>query len=219
MAKSKEEYKLALDGKKIPILVLDNKWHQVFTKLDTSGRLSSMGEEMNSLLKEQGKLNTECKEIKKLKTKLVQDLIPLADSLRDNEDDKKAKKKLDETKRLIDECNQKLENNEDRLIELPRSIKDLNYNMMLETMQICYESIRKNDGYISDIAKWISQVRVELKKNLIRKQEREQQNQELYSYMHDIFGADVIEVFDMKYNPTKEAPKDNKESNENKEKA
>lgn len=27
----------------------------------------------------------------------------------------------------------------------------------------------------------------------------EQMNQDLYSYMHDIFGAEVIEIFDMKY--------------------
>ena len=27
-------------------------------------------------------------------------------------------------------------------------------------------------------------------------------NQELYTYMHNIFGADVIEIFDMKYNPS-----------------
>ena len=26
-------------------------------------------------------------------------------------------------------------------------------------------------------------------------------NHRLYSYMHDIFGADVIEIFDMQYNP------------------
>ena len=26
-------------------------------------------------------------------------------------------------------------------------------------------------------------------------------NDELYSYMHSIFGAEVIEMFDMKYNP------------------
>ena len=26
-------------------------------------------------------------------------------------------------------------------------------------------------------------------------------NHQLYSYMHDIFGADVIEIFDMKYDP------------------
>ena len=27
----------------------------------------------------------------------------------------------------------------------------------------------------------------------------ESMNQGLYSYMHDIFGADVIDIFDMKY--------------------
>ena len=34
---------------------------------------------------------------------------------------------------------------------------------------------------------------------LILKQEKETVNQELYSYMHDIFGADVINLFDTKY--------------------
>ena len=40
-----------------------------------------------------------------------------------------------------------------------------------------------------------------MKKKVIRKQEKEAMNHRLYSYMHDIFGADVIELFDMKYNP------------------
>ena len=39
----------------------------------------------------------------------------------------------------------------------------------------------------------------ELKEKLILKQEKETVNQELYSYMHDIFGADVINLFDTKY--------------------
>ena len=33
----------------------------------------------------------------------------------------------------------------------------------------------------------------------MKKQEQEQMNQELYAYMHDIFGADVINIFDMEY--------------------
>ena len=41
-------------------------------------------------------------------------------------------------------------------------------------------------------------------------------NQQLYSYMHDIFGADVIEIFDMKYNPDekyrKNKPNDEKDT-------
>ena len=34
---------------------------------------------------------------------------------------------------------------------------------------------------------------------MIRKAEMEDMNHELYSYMHDIFGAEVINIFDMKY--------------------
>ena len=33
-------------------------------------------------------------------------------------------------------------------------------------------------------------------------------NDELYSYMHDIFGPDVIEMFDLKYNPKNVLNKD-----------
>ena len=30
---------------------------------------------------------------------------------------------------------------------------------------------------------------------------RDRYNQELYTYMHDIFGPDVMELFDLKYQP------------------
>ena len=50
-------------------------------------------------------------------------------------------------------------------------------------------------------SKWIKEIRRELKKKVVRKQEKEAINHHLYAYMHDIFGADVIELFDMKYNP------------------
>ena len=44
-------------------------------------------------------------------------------------------------------------------------------------------------------------MRVSLKKNILQKQSKEVNNAELYSYMHDIFGHDVMELFDMKYEP------------------
>ncbi len=48
----------------------------------------------------------------------------------------------------------------------------------------------------------MAKIRIELKKNVVRKQEYEISNQEIYSYMHDIFGAEVVDLFDMKYNPS-----------------
>ena len=70
---------------------------------------------------------------------------------------------------------------------------------MLCTMEICYDRIQKNEVEIAQAAEWINKTRVELKERLVQKQEQETMNQELYSYMHDIFGAEVIEMFDMKF--------------------
>ena len=58
-----------------------------------------------------------------------------------------------------------------------------------------------NTEEIIRIAQWVTDIREELKNNLVKKQEKEIYNRQMYAYMHDIFGADVIEMFDMKYNP------------------
>ena len=64
MAKSEESFRQALSGKKVPVLTLDNKWHQLFTQaqaeIPTDVRRGE--EKLNDLLKRQGKLNTESKE-------------------------------------------------------------------------------------------------------------------------------------------------------------
>ena len=90
---------------------------------------------------------------------------------------------------------------QDELLDLPKEINEVNMELMLDTMEICYEIIQENTEKIKEIADWIANVRIELKKNVVRKQECELKNQQMYSYMHDIFGAEVIDIFDMKYNP------------------
>lgn len=202
-----KDYEQVIKNHKIPILVLDNKWHQIFTKMKKTKQLEKDEEQMHELLKRQGKLNNDLKEIKKLKNKLMKELIVISNEARSNPDDEKIERKLEEHKRLIEECNQKTEEYEDEVFQIPRTMDALNQQMMLQTMNICYTKIQKNQEDIKEIAKWITQVRIELKKNLIRKQERELGNQELYTYLHDIFGPDVIEMFDMQYNPEKTGEK------------
>ncbi len=104
-------------------------------------------------------------------------------------------------KKLVEDCNQRLEGYQDELLELPREIEQANFKLMLATMDYCYDAMQENGADIQEIAQWVTEVRIELKKRLIRKQEMEQRNNAIYSYMHDVFGAEVIEIFDMKYNP------------------
>lgn len=198
MSRSEEIYKPALANKKIPILTLDNKWHKLFTQAEPNKRLRRREEELNELLKRQGKANTEMKEIKKLKKKLMQGIMENAGEAALG-NDAKARKKTDESKRLLGECNEKLAGYEEELIELPREIDRINKELMLMTMEICYDRLKENEKEIGEITKWAAQVKEELKQKLVIKQERETMNQELYSYMHDIFGADVINLFDMRY--------------------
>lgn len=56
------------------------------------------------------------------------------------------------------------------------------------------EKIEKNKLESKEIDDWIANIRVELKKNVIRKQNRDINNREIYSYLHDIFGAEVLDL-------------------------
>ena len=129
--------------------------------------------------------------------------------------DKEAEKKVNDSKRLINEANDKIDSYEDELLELPREIDKVNKELMIQTMALCYETLSENTDEIEKIADWIHNVRIELKKNIIRKQEREFQNADLYTYMHDIFGPDVMEIFDMRYEPTLKKPEQKEETKDN----
>lgn len=198
MSKRNDLFQSALTVKRIPILTLDNKWHRIFTQKKPDKKLKRLEDELNELLKKQGKLTGEVKEIKKLKKKLMDGIVANA-SEASVENDEKAVRKAQESTRLIDECNEKLEEYEEELLELPRKIDKVNKELMLLTMEICYDRLKENEQRIEEDARWVAEVREELKRRLVRKQEMEQANQELYSYLHDIFGAEVIELFDLKY--------------------
>lgn len=193
---SREKAEKALKGKKLPIVVLDHKWHQLFRLVEKTPEISSLEQKLNELLKRQGKVNTEMKDIRKIKKKLMDEIVELME-----ESDAASEKKSDDNRNLIEDCNEKLAVYEDEMLDLPNLIRETNYNLMVETMDACYNSLRFNETELESIGEWIKNVRIELKKNIVRKQEMEITNQEIYSFMHDTFGAEVIDIFDMKYLP------------------
>ena len=195
----REAFEQALKGKRIPILTLDNKWYKLLTE-EARAEVAGLEEELNTLLKRQGKLNNDVKNIKRLKKKLMGEIVSLVDEA-EQEGKEDAPQKIEQNKKLVEDCNQRLEGYQDELLELPREIEQANFKLMLATMDCCYDTMQENGADIQEIAQWVTEVRIELKKRLIRKQEMEQRNNAIYSYMHDVFGAEVIEIFDMKYNP------------------
>lgn len=207
---SDEKFREAIGDKHIPVLILDNKWHKLFKRSGTTPEIEALEKELTDLLKRQGRLNSEIKDIKKLKGELMNNIVSSMD-----DKDQEAQKKVNDSKRLINEANDKMDLYEDELLELPREIDRVNKELMIQSMALCYETLSENTDEIEKIADWIHNVRIELKKNIIKKQEREFQNADLYSYMHDIFGPDVMEIFDMRYEPTLKKPEQKEETGNN----
>lgn len=197
MSQDDEFFKEALIGKKIPILTLDNQWHKLFTQTGENEEIQALEDKLNEVLKRQGKLNTEIKSLSVYKKKVLTEIV----SIMELPDSNSKEKKMSENKRIIEETNQKIEEYNDELMELPKQIDEANFNLMLATMRVCYARIQQNVSDIDEINQWVAAFRVKLKKQILLKQKKEIWNDEMYSYMHSIFGPDVIDVFDMKYNP------------------
>lgn len=197
MTQEDEVFREALVGKKIPVLTLDNQWHKLFTQTGGNDEIHNFEENLNELLRRQGKLTTELKSLAVFKKKLMHEIV----SIMELPDSPAKEKKMSENKLKIEESNQKMDAYNDELMELPKQIDEANFELMIATMHVCYGKIKQNIEDINEINQWVSDFKQKLKRKIIMKQKKEIWNDEMYSYMHDIFGPDVIEMFDMKYNP------------------
>lgn len=199
MEEENNKYLESLKGTSLPIVVLDKEWHKLFEGRRKPMNVKKLEQELNELIKLQGKCNTDRKDLKKLKNKLMEEIVDNMEQSQNNPKDKKIAKKMEESQRLIKEINEKMDECEEQLVELPRQIRDTNVELMVASMEACYRFLHKNGEDIFAIEEWIKAVRQELNKNILIKQEREAKNLQIYTYMHHILGPQVLNLFDMKY--------------------
>ena len=199
---SYDVFREALTGKQIPLLILDNRWHQLFNQaqVEVPAEIKRGEARLHELIKKQGKLNNQCKEARKMKKRAMEEIMKLSTEMGE-QPNRRLEKLMEEKKKLIRQCNNTLDEYREEMRHLPEEIERVNNRLMLITMDICYRRIAENTKEIEAISSWMKDIRIQMKKNIVRKEESEQANFDLYSYMHHIFGAEVMEIFDMKYNP------------------
>lgn len=189
------DFQKIFKGKKIPIVTLDERWHELFPEYDKPAQIKELETRINELLKQQGKLTGDMKDMKKLKSNLMQEIITHMD-VNESVAGKQKAKKLDTNQRLIKEIGEKMKNSEDELIDLPYKIKELNEHLIIESTKVCYSRLSNNTKRIEEIAAWISVIRDKLKEKLLEKQDMEMKNSAMYSYLHNIMGADLMQELD-----------------------
>lgn len=190
------KYKAAIEGMDIPPLTLDNKWHQLISSVGKTPTIDKLSARLNALIKKQGQLYNDIRDIRNVKKKLLDTIM---NDMGNPFDDPDMDRKMDERGRLVDECTEKIELYQKEYNEIPVEIDELNYQLMLETMDLCYKKIREITEEIEDIDKWVEETRAELKKQLVIREEDATINHNLYTFMHDIFGSKVIDIFDIEY--------------------
>lgn len=177
----------------VPILTLDERWYRLINDKNKTDEIAYWEKQVNELLKKQGRINTDIKDIKKLKKQLINDVV---ENMEDTDTSKSKQKLMSQNQRLIQESKDKIANLEDELLELPRELARANEKLLTETLKVCYDRMNANSEDIQVLDKWINATRVKLKKNILIKQDKETVNENTYSLIHDIIGPESCSAVD-----------------------
>ena len=182
-------------NKKLPILTLDTRWHELFPMELKTAMIRELEQKVNNLLKRQGKLVNDIKDMKQLKNNLLKDIVENMDVTQDLIG-KAKEKRLGKNKRYISELNEKIDDAMEELAQIPYQIKSVNEELLSESIQTFYMQYEGNRQEIEEVSEWIDRIREELKNKILLKQDLEDKNSKIYTYMHDILGAEIMELFD-----------------------
>ncbi len=176
---------------------MDQKWHALF-KGKKPGKILSLEKKLNGLIKEQGKLTTESKEYHQLKKKIMKEIVEGMNGA-EGENEKILFKKMEKKRKNIEEINTKIEMYEKRLEQLPQEIEKTNKELVTHTMNMFYlemldvrKKAKKHDEKVKNLREII-------KEEIIIRDEVKQRSDELYGYIHDVVGSEVIEQYDNYY--------------------
>lgn len=185
-------------NKKLPILTLDARWHELFPEDFKTSDIRELEQKVNNLLKLQGKLVNDIKDMKRLKSSLLKEIVDNMDIGKDLTG-KAKEKKLDKNKQYVNELNEKINKAMDDLADIPYQIKLVNEELLAESINVFYHELEENKEEMKEVTDWIANIREELKHKILIKQDLEAKNSLIYTYMHDILGAEIMELFDKEH--------------------
>lgn len=176
---------------KLPILTLDVKWQAIFNNEDKSDEIAKLEKELNKVLKSQGRINNDMKDLKKLKKQLMAEIMANMDS----PDESRARKKVQKSKELIEEINDKLILLEDEELDIPSSMADINARLALESMSEMIDVLDDSQEEIDELEEWINETRAELKERVLILQKKKENNARMEKYLSDMFDSDIINEY------------------------
>ena len=183
-----EEIVQKIKRHRLPPLTLDVKWQTIFNTPDKPAKIAKLEKQLNEIIKRQGGITNDRKDLMRIKKQLMQEIVENMDSPENSRADKKVRK----SKELIEDINDKLILLEDEELDIPDNMAEVNAALMLESMDVILDSYDENEEDIEVLESWINETRLELKKRVLLLQKKKEENATLEKYLFDIVDSDII---------------------------
>ncbi len=182
----------------ISLLTLDERWNGLFNNMEKTNDIIECENRIKELLKEQSRLITESKEISIKKKECMDSIIRLTTEVFDK-NNKEAHTKMQECEKSIVAINKKMEENQERLLDIPKEIREENLQLLEYTVKQVYFSIRENQVRVTELDKEIAEAKERLKKMIEERELLAEDYSDTYSYFHDLLGKDELQKLDEIY--------------------
>lgn len=180
-----------LEGQNLPVLTLDPAWHALFVGSTKSAEIKQLERKLTDLLKQQGRLNNDNKKMQGQKKLLLSNIF---NNMSNDSEDEEQRKGMQ--KNMVEQINAKVVENEDSLALLPTQIKRVNEELLLETLHCVYEQVDINRERIAVLDGYIENLRADLSRKLLEKQNREEYNHEIFSSLKNLVGMRPIDMYE-----------------------
>lgn len=188
---TKEDIIKLIKRSRLPILTLDKKWLDLFNNDEKSDRIRDLEEKVNSSLKNQGHINTKKKELNGLKKKLMKEIVYNMDA----EENTRARKKVTKSKELIEDINDELLLLESKELDAPENLNIRNAYLGFASLEELYDKIEDNEIDIDNLDRWIEETRIELKKRILLREKRRDENERIEKYIINTFHPEVLREY------------------------
>lgn len=203
----KEYIENILSSRKLPIVVLDPLWHTAKEHIQ-SDIITKIEKELQELLKEQARLNTDFKEYTVIKQNFLKEILALSGKIQEAEE-AGAVEKLNSLHQSTLGANEKLAEIEERLDHIDEDIQAKNKEIISEMVAIGYSYIENYKLEAMQLEREIEILREEMLRKTNQKKQDEAILKDIYNYLHSIVGQEQIEVMDRVMGST--SAKENKE--------
>lgn len=196
----KSKYSLNFDKKTlrkndISLLILDERWNNLFHSAEKTPAIGRSEENLRELLKEESRLIAEKKEAAASKKRHMDKIIKLTPKVFE-ENDSNAKKEMHNSEQLIKKINDRVIKIDEMLEEMPDRLKQANLDLLELTVRVVYFKMRSARKRVEELEKLIGETRDKLKAYIDEKESLSQDDTDIYSYFHDLLGAQELQRLD-----------------------